>query len=160
MEKKFIESTIQVATYKLKEGTSTSYYWQKGSTILPNRISFTLGKEITEAKHKGRMLNKEEKVIGEVDATFKKDETSPLKQYKPYNIHSKVFQSIDFPQLTGYATLAVTNEEGKCKNEEGLLVIVQESESVLTFFYVAGVTCNPGDKMLVCEVVLSMAGLL
>lgn len=156
MNRQFIEATMQVATYQHKQGTETSFYRQEGSTILPNRISYSIGAEITEAQHKGRMLNKEERVIGEIKGIFTKVEVSPLKQNKPFAIHSKIFKTIDYPQLTGYAILAISNEEGRSKQEEGMLVIHQISSEVLKLFYMQGVTCNPSDKLLVCEVALSM----
>ena len=144
MKQEFIEATIQVARYELKEGTSSSYYWKSGSRILPNRMSISLNSELSKAERKGRMLI--ENVIGEVNGKFTTLEDSPLKQHKPFCIHSKIFQPISFPLLS-YGTISVTNQEGRCTrdSEEGLLVFHQAATGVLMLYYMAGVTSNPSD---------------
>lgn len=145
MNSVFIESTIQVAKYELKEGTSTSYHWKAGSRILPNRMSISFNSELSKAERKGRMISLN--VIGEIKASFTKNEESPLKQHKPFNIHSKIFQPVDYPSLC-YGVLAVTNSEGKCtkESEEGLLVFRRnEKGNAFVAYYMAGVTENPTE---------------
>ena len=52
----FIASTLQQATYRLKEGTKSSYYWQSGIKILPERLSISGNSEFTKVARKGRNL--------------------------------------------------------------------------------------------------------
>lgn len=154
MNREFINKTIQTSVYTLKEGTETSYYWQSGSKVLPNRLSISFDAELSKAQHKGRMLSRI--VLGEVKGTFTKVEVSPLKQNKPFCIHSKIFQSEDYPSLAGYSVIAVSNSEnGKCTNEEGLLIFDKIAENTLQLYYMAGVTCNPSDLLAVLDYVLS-----
>lgn len=148
----FIESTIHEATYKLKDGTSTSYYRQEGSTILPNRLSISIGAELTHAERKGRMLV--ENVIGEVKGSFTKVEQSPLKQHPPFSIHSKIFRPEHFPLVTGYAIIGISNKEGKIsrESEEGIAAFHDAGEGVLHIFFCAGIT-NPSEKDKVLDFV-------
>ena len=148
----FIESTIHEAAYKLKEGTFTSYYRQEGSTILPNRLSISIGAELTHAERKGRMLV--ENVIGEVKGSFTKVEQSPLKQHPPFSIHSKIFRPEHFPMVTGYAIIGISNEDGKIsrESEEGLAAFLKDGEGLFRIFFCAGLT-NPSEKDKVLDYV-------
>lgn len=145
-----IKTTIHEAFYKLKEGTETSYYWQKGSTILPNRLSISIGAELSHAQKKGRMLAEE--VTGEIKGTFKKVEQSPLKQHPPFYIHSKIFKPENHSSVMGYAIIGISNEEGKISrdSEEGLAAICKAGEGVLHIYFCACIT-NPTEK----EILLS-----
>ena len=145
IDEEAIKSTIQEAIYKLKEGTETSYYWQEGSTILPNRLSISIGAELSHAQKKGRMLAEE--IIGEVKGTFKKVEQSPLKQHPPFYIHSKIFRPELSPSVMGYAIIGISNEEGKISrdSEEGLAAICNAGDGVLHIYFCAGIT-NPTEK--------------
>lgn len=140
-----IKTTIHEAFYKLKEGTETSFYWQEGSTILPNRLSISIGAELSHAQKKGRMLAEE--IIGEVKGTFKKVEQSPLKQHPPFYIHSKIFRPELSPSVIGYAIIGISNEEGKISrdSEEGLAAICNAGDGVLHIYFCAGIT-NPAEK--------------
>lgn len=151
MEPQFINATMVVATYVRK--TETSYYRQESESVLPNRISCTIdSKQFTEARQTGRMLNKVEKVIGEVKASFTKFDNSPYKQFKPYTFTSRIFRTVDYPQLVGYAVPAITaSENGRADNEIGMLVIHQESDTRLKMFFVPGATI--ADKLEVLEAV-------
>ena len=80
MSAEFIAKALLSAVYVRKEGTASSYYYQKGSTILPNRLGITKG-EITSVQKKGRNLKSS---VGQLLAQFKVSEESPLKQNKPY----------------------------------------------------------------------------
>lgn len=75
MNRQFIEATIQIATYIRKEGTSSSYYWQPRTKILPNRLGISKDQFPTIQKKGGnlrgrkignRVLNK----IKDVEASF------------------------------------------------------------------------------------------
>lgn len=152
-----IEISMNVALYKLKEGTSTSYYWQEGSKILPNRLSISFGTELTHAERKGRMLL--EDVIGEVKGNFTRVEQSPLKQHPPFSIHSKIFRPLHFPSVFGYAVMGISNEEGciSRNSEEGLAVFCKVGEGELKVFFWPGIT-NPSEKDDVLEFVTKKEG--
>jgi hypothetical protein len=145
IEPKTTESTIHEAIYKLKDGTSTSYYWQEGSRILPDRMSISFGAELTHAERKGRMLAEE--VIGEIKGSFKQVEQSPLKQHPPFQIHSKIFRPELASSVLGYAVIGISNEAGKISrdSEEGLAAICNAGEGVLHIYFCSGVT-NPSEK--------------
>ncbi len=144
--------TIQEADYKLKDGTSTSYYWQRGSKILPNRLSISLGPELTSAERKGRMLI--ESVIGEVKGTFTKPEQSPLKQHPPFGIHSKIFRPDHYPNILGYSTIGISNADGKITrdSEQGFAAFIRIDPNTLKVFFCVGIT-NPSQKDSVLEAI-------
>lgn len=156
MNKEYISATIQKATYEHKEGTEVSFYWKAGARILPNRMSIKINGLFADARHTGRMISKNEPVVGDLKGEFTKVEDSPLKQEAVngrYGISTKLFQSADYPQFC-YGVIAVSNAEtGRTNRQEGMLVIRQVSESVLDLYYMQGVTENPSDKMLVFEVI-------
>lgn len=145
IDEETIESTIHEAFYSLKEGTETSYYWQEGSRILPDRMSISFGAELSHAQKKGRMLAEE--IIGEIKGSFKKVEQSPLKQHPPFSIHSKIFRPELSPSLLGYAIIGISNEAGKISrdSEEGLAAICNAGDGVLHIYFCAGIT-NPTEK--------------
>ena len=150
MEKLFIYNTMAVATYV--QNAETSFYRQESESVLPNRISITKnGKQINEVRNTGRMLNKVEKAVGDLIATFTRKDNSPYKLFKPYSFRSKIFQSVDYPQFVGYATPAISNEDGKATNEIGMLVIHQPSDTMYKLFFVPGATMN--DKLDILEAV-------
>jgi hypothetical protein len=145
IDQKTAESTIHESIYKLKDGTSTSYYWQSGSRILPDRMSISFGAELTHAEKRGRMLS--EVVVGEIKGSFKKVEQSPLKQHPPFQIHSKIFRPELAESVLGYAVIGISNEEGKISrdSEEGLAAICNAGDGVLHIYFCSGVT-NPSEK--------------
>lgn len=150
MNKDFIRLQIKSAIYKRKADTKASFYYQSGDTILPSRLDITLGQVFTKARHKGRMTTEE--VVGEIRGQFTKKEESPLKQFKPFKISSKIFRKDEFPQLTGWGGLAVSDEEGKTTNEEGVAVFNHMEEDQLEIFFVAGKPL-PDMILAVCEIV-------
>lgn len=75
MNRQFIEATIQIATYIRKKETSSSYYWQSGIKILPNRLGISKdqfstiqkkGRNLRGGKIGNRVLNK----IKDIEASF------------------------------------------------------------------------------------------
>ena len=137
MNVEFIKSQIKVATYAKKADTEGSYYRVNGDIILPNRLSISLGKVITSSTKKGRMVAGD-LVVGEIRGEFTKTETSPLKKNKPYKINSKIFKKIEFPQLAGYGTLAISNPEGRTNMEEGVVVFADMGSNLIKIFFMAG----------------------
>lgn len=150
MNNDFIRLQIKSSVYQLKEGTKASYYFQSGDTILPSRLDISLGSTMTNASNKGRLLSEE--VVGEIRGTFKKIEESPLKQFKPFKINSRIFRKVEFPHLTGWSGIAISNEEGKTTNEEGVAVFDRFGDNMLEIFFVAGKPL-PNLILAVCEVV-------
>ena len=150
MNKNFIKAQMKAAIYMKKADTKNSFYWESGDCILPSRLDISLGNTFTKAEHKGRMTS--ESVVGEIRGQFKKAEESPLKQFKPYKVSSKIFRQADFPKLTGWCGLAVSDEEGKARNEEGVAVFHELEEGKLQIFFVAGKTL-PDFILCVCEIV-------
>ena len=151
MNKEFIKSQIKVATYAKKADTEGSYYRVNGDTILPNRISVTMGKVITTSARKGRMVNGD-LVVGEIRGEFKKTEESPLKKNKPYKINSKIFKKVEFPQLTGYGTLAISNPDGRTSMEEGVVIFSDIGNNLFQIFFMTG-ECYPSRIEEVCACV-------
>ena len=76
----FIASTLQQGTYRLKEGTKSSYYWQSGTKILPDRLSISKESEMTKVARKGRNLL--HSLAGQMVGTFKIHEESSLVEPK------------------------------------------------------------------------------
>lgn len=52
MNEKMLKASYQEVTYERKADTSSSYYWQSGSRILPNRASITMENEVTKVAKK------------------------------------------------------------------------------------------------------------
>ena len=137
----FISRTMQVAYYQHKEGTSTSYYWQGGSKILPNRLSISKEKEMTNVERKGRNII--HKIAGQLLGQFKVSEESPLKQHKPYNVRTQIWQVPLYPLFIGYGTIGISGQSGKVEGDTGDLVVLYSSDSGdkprnITIFYFVG----------------------
>lgn len=147
----FIKTQIKFATYAKKANTEGSYYRVSGDPILPNRLSITIGKIITSSTRKGRMVAGDI-VVGEIRGEYKKTEVSPLKKNKPYKINSKIFKKIEFPQLAGYGTLAISNPEGRTSMEEGVVVFSDMGSNLIKIFFMAG-ECYPSRIDEVCAYV-------
>lgn len=116
----FIASTLQEATYKLKEGTKSSYYWQSGTNILPERLSISKESEMTKVARKGRNLI--HSLAGQMVGTFKKNEESPLKAVKPFICRTQIWAVDEYPLFIGYGTTGITNDEGKITDTGDLVV--------------------------------------
>ena len=84
IEEKFIEAAMQESWYQKKPGTSSSYYFQAGCRILPNRLSISRD-ELSMVRKKGRNLI--HPVIGQLIGQFTKGEESPLKANFPYVVN-------------------------------------------------------------------------
>lgn len=134
MNNDFIESQLQEASYKLKEGTTTSYYWQEGTKILPNRICFQKG-EMSKVKRSGR--NNLHPIVGQLLASFTQKEESPLKQVKPYQVRTQIWQFEDYPQFVGYGTLGITTPEG-VKDTGDLIILSSNENNTLRIHFFAG----------------------
>ena len=134
----FIRKSMKVAVYKHKEGTKSSYYWQQGCKILPNRLSISRGNEMTNVQHKGR--NAMHPVVGQLIGTFKVAEESPLKKYKPFVCRTQIWQVPLYPLFIGYGTIGISGASGKVEGDTGDLVILYSTDqwANITIFYFAG----------------------
>lgn len=132
--KEFFSKTMKQATYHLKEGTKSSYYWASGTRILPNRLSISKENEMARTAKKGRNLI--HTITGQMIGTFTMKETSPLKQFKPFVCRTQIWQVDDFPQFIGYGTIGTTNEKGKV-SDIGDLIIFQTPDrgETINIFY-------------------------
>lgn len=116
----FITAMLQEATYKLKEGTRSSYYWQSGTRILPERLSISKESEMTKVARKGRNLL--HSLAGQMVGAFKVNEESPLKIYKPFTCRTQIWAVDEYPLFIGYGTTGITNCEGRIADTRDLVV--------------------------------------
>ena len=138
----FIKKSMKVAIYQHKEGTKTSYYWQQGIKLLPNRLSIK-DEEMTNVQHKGR--NAMFPVVGQLLSSFKVEEESPLKQHKPYTCRTQIWQVPLYPLFIGFGTIGITNEQGKVKDTGDLIVLHSTDQwENIRIFYFAGMS-NDND---------------
>lgn len=119
------ESTIKenhiAFRYKHKEDTESSFYLLEGKAdILPARISFSRSGFI-EITYKGRART--ENKIGQINGQFKKIESSPYKQFKPFNIFSSIWEAKGFPEFFGYGDIGFTSSNGRIKASKDLFII-------------------------------------
>lgn len=137
MIEEFISKSMQVAFYQHKEGTASSYYWQQGSRILPNRLSIK-DSDMTKVQRKGRNLANYS--IGQLLGKFKVVEESPLKQHKPFAVSTKIWQVPLFPLFIGYGTIGISAESGRVEGDTGDLVILYSTDQWenIAIFYFAG----------------------
>ncbi len=148
MNNEFMMALFQEATYQRKEGTETSYYWQEGSRILPNRLSIS-PVMLSNVRRKGRALTNG-LMVGQCKGQFTKKEESPLKVSKPFNVTTSIWQYPNFLQFVGYGTIGFSDENSpKGVSDLGdLLIFYTESSDwqTLRIFYFSGVGNNP-DKL-------------
>ncbi len=122
----FIAAALLQATYKLKEGTKSSYYWQSGTKILPNRLSMSKESEMTKVARKGRNLL--HSLAGQMVGAYTINEESPLKVCKPYTCRTQIWAVDEYPLFIGYGTIGVTNGEGRI-SDTGDLVVFESSDN-------------------------------
>lgn len=140
----FIRNSMQVAFYCHKEGTASSYYWQSGSRILPNRLSISRGSEMTSVRKKGRNIL--HPVVGQLLGKFKVAEQSPLKQHRPYEVRTQIWQLPLHPLFIGYGTTGISGESGKVEGDTGDLLVLHTLDQweSICIYYFAGMG-NPND---------------
>lgn len=152
MNKDFMRQLMEAAIYSRKADTKTSYYHQGGSKILPSRLDISLGNMFTKPRNKGRMVT--EMVVGEIRGRFKTAEQSPLKQHSPYKVSSKIFRQDEFPQLIGWAGVAVSDKDGRTSKEEGVAVLADLGNDMVGIFFFAGIESMPDEILAVCGLVV------
>lgn len=142
INEELIRQSLHTAVYQLKEGTKTSYYWQSGSKILPNRASISKGL-MRDVRMKGRALNNT--TIGQFKSTFTKKEDSPFKIYKPYCFNTLIFFHEDYPQFIGWGTAGISNENGQIEDTGDLLIFYSEDANwkTLQVLVFMGMGSNP-----------------
>jgi len=137
MNTTLLEAQCKKAIYRRKEGTSSSYYWQSGSRILPNRMSISKDRELTHVSRNGQNLF--HPIMGQMKGSFTQKEDSPLKQHKPFSIHTQLWQIPEFP-LNPYGTIGISNIYGKITRQSdfGDVVIIHpldDTWELLEIFY-------------------------
>ena len=150
MIQEFISKSMKVAIYQHKEGTKGSYYWQHGSRILPNRLSISRGNEMTSVQHKGR--NAMHPVVGQLLGKYKVAEQSPLKQHKPFECRTQIWQVPLYPLFIGYGTIGISSESGRVEGDTGDLIVLHSTDQWehIAIFYFAGMG-NPNDMPQVMQ---------
>ncbi len=151
MNKDFMRQLMEAAAYSRKADTKTSYYYQGGSRVLPSRLDISFGNMFTKPRNKGRMVT--EMVVGEIRGRFKTAEQSPLKQHTPYKVSSKIFRQGEFPQLIGWAGVAVSDKDGRTSKEEGVAVLADLGNDTVGIFFFAGIESLPDGILSVCSIV-------
>lgn len=155
MNADFIKANLYITSYKIKEGTKSSYYQTEGDKILPNRLSITK-EEITLVRKKGRNLM--HSITGQMIGAFKKNEASPFKNYKPYTTRTQIWEKPEFPIFIGYGTLGITNDEGRISDTGDLLIFYTpdnwENIKILLFIGMG----NPNDEMEAFEYANKLLG--
>lgn len=148
MNDELMKASFQEAIYEKKQGTATSYYWQSGSKILPNRASIN-NVDITKVARKGRNL--QHPLAGQFIATFTTKEESPLKLHKPYNVRTQIWQHEDYPQFIGYGTIGISDAEGRVtdQSDTGDLLVFYSKDAdwqTIRIFIFAGMGKNPEHR--------------
>lgn len=149
MNDELMKASLSEATYEKKQGTATSYYWQSGSRILPNRASITMENEVTKVARKGRNLL--HMVAGQFLGQFTRKEESPLKQHKPFHVRTQIWQDEDYPQFIGYGTTGISDAEGRVtdKSDTGDLLVFYSKDAdwqTIRIFIFAGMGKNPEHR--------------
>ena len=149
MNEEMMKASYQEAIYQRKAGTSSSYYWQSGSRILPNRASITMENEVTKVARKGRNLL--HPVVGQFLAQFTRKEVSPLKQHKPFHVRTQIWQDEDYPQFIGYGTTGVSDADGRVtdRSDTGDLLVFYSEDAdwqAIRIFIFAGMGKNPEHR--------------
>ena len=148
MNNEFMNASFQEATYTRKEGTATSYYWQQGSRILPNRLSISRNL-LSEVKRKGRAISYG-MMVGQCKGQFTIKEESPLKVCKPFYITTSIWQHSNWLQFIGYGTLGFSDDSApRGITDLGDLLIFYSDESewnTIRIFFFSGMAANP-DKL-------------
>lgn len=143
MNKQFINGVIQKAIYTKKSTTKDGYYWSSGSTILPNRLSISRGRNISFATKAGRNLQYSQ---GQLIGRFTKKEQSVLKQNKPFELRTQVWSITGYPEFIGYGTVGISDESGKITREsdKGDLVILYSTDNweTIQIFYLPRMVDN------------------
>ena len=105
MNKQFIQSCLQKATYARKSNTKTSYIWDSGFTFLPKTLSIFRGGNNVKCAKKGRNL---QNVEAQLKGTFSKKEESHLKQFAPYRVNTQIWEIENYPMFIGYGSIGIT----------------------------------------------------
>lgn len=138
---------MQSATYALKENTKSSYYWQQGCRILPNRLSISSGAEMSHTQHKGR--NAIHQIFGQLIGQFTRAEESPLKRYKPYVARTQLWIEPTHPQYC-YGTIGTSNPLGRVQDTGSLVILSSTDWDRITIYYFEGMG-NPAGLQVAME---------
>lgn len=156
MNADFIKTYLQEAVYSLKEGTTSSYYWQSGARLLPNRLSITKGAEMTHVQRKGRNLL--DPIVGQLIGKYTKAEASTLKRFPPFHVRTQIWKKAEFPLLIGYGTTGISSPEGIVDTHDLLAFYSNDSWQTLRifFFHGLGVPNYIEEAMAVAQELVTM----
>lgn len=140
MNKQFIESCLQKATYVRKPDTKTSYIWDCGFRFLPKTLSIFRGSNNIKCAKKGRNL---QNVEAQLKGRFKKEEESHLKLFAPYRVSTQIWEIENYPMFIGYGSIGITGKSGKItsKSDTGDLIILYSKDynwDKIEIFYFKG----------------------
>lgn len=149
ISKEMIKVSYKEAIYKRKTGTLSSFYWQSGSKILPNRISISKESELTRVAKTGRNLL--HSTAGQFIAQFTQKEESPLKLHKPFHVRTQIWRDENYPQFIGYGTTGINDAGGKItnKSDTGDLVVFYSDDvdwETIKIFFFTDMGRNPETK--------------
>lgn len=125
MNENLLKAKQQTAIYKLKEGTTTSYYYQSGVQTLPERIGFNKF-EFDEKKRTRRNLHI---AVAQLKATFKKSEISSYKKFNPYTVHTSIWRHPKYKDFYGYGSIGISDEKGGIIDIKDLIIINEDSNN-------------------------------
>ena len=127
---------LQVASYSLKQGTATSYYLEDSNAVwpLPRRLSIS-SNDMTHVVRAGRMNYR--KSVGQLIGGFTREETSPLKAYKPFKLRTQLWEVDEHPGLA-YGTTGITNLQGKISDTGDLVLLYNVDERTIKIYFVEG----------------------
>ena len=121
MNTEFIKGCHVHLTYKLAEGTKTSYRQVEGpANILPNRIGITR-EQFSYVNNTGG--HRDEKKVGQAKSQFTKKEVSPYKMYKPFQFHTTIYHIPGYPVFIGYGDVGTSSCTGGTVGSKDLVVL-------------------------------------
>ncbi|MDD6943787.1 MAG: hypothetical protein SOV24_01035 [Muribaculaceae bacterium] len=136
----FLVKSMLMSRYTLKPDTTTSFYFQDGFKILPQRVSLA-NKDARPAKNTGR---NRKNFINNLEGTFKKrpKEETLLTQNGVSRIHTGIYREPQYPLFLGSGTIGTAGKTGGVKGDNGDLVVLytpdqpNKIETIVVFYFI------------------------
>lgn len=136
----FLIKSMFVSRYALKPDTTTSFYFQDGFKIIPQRVSL-MNKDARPAKNNGR---NRENFIMNLDAGFKKrpKEETLLTQNGVSRIHTGIYREPQYPLFLGSGTIGTAGKTGNVKGDNGDVLVLYtpdqpyKIETIVVFYFI------------------------
>lgn len=146
----FLIKSMFVSRYTLKPDTTTSFYFQDGFKIIPQRVSL-MNKDARPAKNNGR---NRENFIMNLDAGFKKrpKEETLLTQNGVSRIHTGIYREPQYPLFLGSGTIGTAGKTGNVKGDNGDLVVLYtpdqpyKIETIVVFYFIGMAMADNKDQ--------------